>query len=110
LERLFIYGTLAPGRVNHGVMEDIPGKWEKAVVKGKLLNEGWGADSGYPGIIPSDDGDEVEGYIFSSEHLSKHWAMLDDFEGSGYKRVLVIAKAETGENVESYVYALNKEA
>jgi len=40
MERLFIYGTLAPGRPNHHVVEDIPGNWEEATLKGTLLNEG----------------------------------------------------------------------
>ncbi|MEO0354161.1 MAG: gamma-glutamylcyclotransferase family protein, partial [Cyanobacteria bacterium P01_A01_bin.3] len=57
MERLFVYGTLAPGRVNHGMLEAIPGSWRAATLKGKLLAEGWGSELGCPGIIPSEDGD-----------------------------------------------------
>ena len=48
--RLFVYGTLAPGRPNEHVLAAIPGSWEAATVKGKLFQEGWGARAGFPGI------------------------------------------------------------
>jgi len=110
MERLFVYGTLAPGRANHRVLESIPGIWEAAILKGKLLEEGWGSKLGCPGIVPSDEGEEVEGYVFTSDHLSGHWAMLDEYEGNGYKRVPVLVKIESGEKIEAYVYALNHAA
>ena len=77
------------------------------MLKGKLLDEGWGYKLGCPGIVPSDEGEEVEGYVLSSEQLSEHWSMLDEFEGNGYKRVPVLVEIESGEKIESYVYALN---
>jgi gamma-glutamylcyclotransferase (GGCT)/AIG2-like uncharacterized protein YtfP len=63
MQHLFIYGTLAPGRSNHHIIEAISGEWRSAVVKGRLLNEGWGAASGYPAIIPDEDGQAVSGFI-----------------------------------------------
>ena len=110
MERLFVYGTLAPGRANHGVIEGILGNWEAASLKGKLLDEGWGSEFGCPGIIPSDEGEEVEGFVVTSDYLSKHWSMLDEYEGTGYKRVAVKVNTESGEKVEAYVYALNQAA
>ena len=107
MERLFIYGTLAPGRVNHKFVEDISGEWQTATLRGKLIKLGWGADMGYPAIIPSDDGEEVEGFILSSDELSEHWARLDEFEGSEYSRVEVTVKDESGEQLKAFVYALN---
>ena len=56
-ERLFIYGTLAPGRSNHHHMVDIPGDWQPATLRGRLYEEGWGAAAGYPAIVPGEDGD-----------------------------------------------------
>ena len=40
MNRLFVYGTLAPGKPNHHVISDVAGEWENATVKGTLVNEG----------------------------------------------------------------------
>ncbi len=110
MQRLFVYGTLAPGRSNHKVLESIPGSWEAATLKGILVQEGWGAAMGCPGIIPSEEGDNVEGFVFSSEHLMDQWSMLDDFEGEGYERVSVTIKVNGTDDVEAFVYALKRDA
>ena len=107
MKRLFVYGTLAPGQANHHVLSAIPGSWKAATLQGRLLNEGWGSELGCPGIVPSHDGEEVEGYVLCSHELGEHWGMLDEFEGDGYKRQLVQVKIKTGECVDAYVYALN---
>ena len=106
LHRLFVYGTLAPGRPNEHVLSDIPGVWEPASVTGTLLQEGWGAAVGYPGIVLDKHGSKIEGFLFSSEHLPDHWSRLDDFEGQDYKRMLttVCLKDETA--VDAYIYTL----
>ena len=108
MQRLFIYGTLAPGRANHDVMAEIPGSWEPATLRGTLLEEGWGAAMGCPGILPTPDGDEVEGFVFSSAHLEDHWPRLDAFEGEGYERVSVTVRVNGTDEVEAYVYALRR--
>lgn len=108
MQRLFVYGTLAPGRANHGVLEGIPGSWEAATLKGTLLQEGWGAAMGCPGIVPDADGDEVGGFVFSSTHLAHHWPELDAFEGGGYQRVPVTVRVNGTHDVEAYVYALRR--
>jgi hypothetical protein len=74
--RLFVYGTLAPGRPNEQVLADIPGEWEPATVAGTLHQEGWGAEVGYPGIVLEEHGGEVEGFLFSSESLAEHGTPL----------------------------------
>ena len=104
--RLFVYGTLAPGRSNAHVLAPIPGEWEPATVTGTLLPEGWGAAAGYPGIILDEHGAEVAGFLFSSDALAEHWPRLDAFEGEGYERVLTTATRTDGTTVEAYVYAL----
>ncbi|HEY0661998.1 MAG TPA: gamma-glutamylcyclotransferase family protein [Lysobacter sp.] len=105
--RLFVYGTLAPGRSNEHVLADIPGEWQPAAVTGRLFEEGWGAAAGYPGIVLDEHGDEVHGFLFSSESLDQHWARLDEFEGEGYERVLALAKLPDGTTVEAYIYRLS---
>jgi gamma-glutamylcyclotransferase (GGCT)/AIG2-like uncharacterized protein YtfP len=108
-QRLFIYGTLAPGRPNAHVLADIPGNWQPATVTGKLIQQGWGATLGYPGIVLDDGTDIVEGFVFSSDALEAHWARLDEFEGAGYERVLTSAKLEGGTDVPAYIYALRRD-
>ena len=107
--RLFVYGTLAPGRPNEHVLAEVEGKWERASVRGRLFPEGWGAAAGYPGIVLDENGSEVEGFLFSSESLSEHWDRLDEFEGDGSERVLTTAKLKDGTTVDAYVYRLRGE-
>lgn len=105
--RLFVYGTLAPGQSNAHVLADVRGTWESASTRGRLLQEGWGAAAGYPGLIPDEDGPEVPGLVFTSDELGAHWARLDEFEGDGYERVLTSVKLESGSICQAYVYALS---
>ncbi|HEY5803768.1 MAG TPA: gamma-glutamylcyclotransferase family protein [Lysobacter sp.] len=105
--RLFVYGTLAPGRPNAHVLADVPGIWEPATVRGTLFAQGWGAAIGFPGIVLDDSGDEVQGLVFSSEQLPDHWARLDEFEGDGYARVLTRARLQDGSVVDAFVYTLS---
>ena len=109
MQRLFVYGTLAPGRANHGVLQDIHGSWQPATLKGRLLDEGWGASMGCPGIVPDANGDEVAGYVLASEQLEAHWSRLDAFEGEGYTRVPVTVRIDETLEVEAYVYALKRD-
>jgi gamma-glutamylcyclotransferase (GGCT)/AIG2-like uncharacterized protein YtfP len=107
--RLFVYGTLAPGESNEHILADIIGTWQPAIVRGTFWQEG-GTDIGCPGMIPYDFGDElgneIKGLIFTSEQLPEHWQRLDDFEGEGYVRQLIQAKLVSGSNVKAYIYAL----
>jgi gamma-glutamylcyclotransferase (GGCT)/AIG2-like uncharacterized protein YtfP len=106
VERLFVYGTLGPGRPNEHVLSAVGGSWEPATVTGALRQEGWGAVMGFPGIDLDQQGGEVEGFLFSSENLSGHWAALDEFEGEAYKRVLTKVKLKDGSTVDAYIYTL----
>jgi gamma-glutamylcyclotransferase (GGCT)/AIG2-like uncharacterized protein YtfP len=105
--RLFVYGTLAPGRSNEHVLADIPGEWERASITGRLVQGGCGAAVGYPGIVLDENGGEVEGFLFSSKNLAEHWARLDEFEGEGYERVPTTVKRKDGTAVDAYVYKLS---
>lgn len=108
-DSLFVYGTLAPGRPNAHVLEDVPGTWTPATLRGDLHEAGWGAADGFPAIIPRPDAEAVRGWVFASDALADHWQRLDDFEGEGYRRVQVDARLETGETVRTHVYALAQE-
>jgi gamma-glutamylcyclotransferase (GGCT)/AIG2-like uncharacterized protein YtfP len=105
-DRLFVYGTLAPGHPNEHVLADVHGEWQPASVRGRLLQEGWGAAVGFPGIVVDEHGPEVHGQLFSSEDLPSHWQRLDDFEGVGYDRVSTTITLRGGRTVEAYIYVL----
>lgn len=106
MERLFVYGTLGPGRPNEHVMSNIGGVWESASLKGRLVQAGWGADLGFPGLVIAEDGDDIHGHLFCSENFARHWPALDGFEGAEYQRVLTSVTLDNGAQVSAYVYAL----
>lgn len=108
VERLFVYGSLGPGRPNEHVLAAIGGAWQVASVTGTLRHEGWGAALGYPGIQLGEGGAEVRGFLFSSENLSGRWQALDEFEGAAYQRVLTTVKLEDNTTVAAYIYALRE--
>lgn len=86
---LAIYGSLAPGKSNDAVIEDIPGQWLEGHVHGKLYESGWGSDIGFPGIVWQPSGPKVNVHLFVSDHIPEHWQRLDHFEGVEYQRSLV---------------------
>jgi gamma-glutamylcyclotransferase (GGCT)/AIG2-like uncharacterized protein YtfP len=107
IERLFVYGSLAPGRENAHVLAPVPGTWDPARVTGRQFAEGWGAAAGYPGLVLDAAGSRVDGLLFSSPALADHWDRLDAFEGDGYTRVATTATRQDGTTVDAFVYALS---
>ena len=106
--RLAVYGSLAPGRPNHQQLHGLSGRWIKGTVLGRLLQEGWGAELGYPGIVLNSDGPAVDVLLFESSGLPDHWARLDEFEGSGYRRMVTTVSTAEGDLLASiYVLALH---
>ena len=95
--RLATYGTLAPGQINHHELADLDGRWSKGTVYGNLVEEGWGAAHGCPGILLDTAGEAVEVSIFQSTDLPDHWQRLDAFEGDGYQRKETVAQTDDGE-------------
>ncbi|NEQ49924.1 MAG: gamma-glutamylcyclotransferase [Leptolyngbya sp. SIO3F4] len=106
MERLFVYGTLQPGGPNEHVLTTIGGEWEPAVIKGNLVEAGWGAGMGYPGLMLDASGDDIHGYVFISPNLSAKWGDLDEFEGKEYERIVTSVTLLSGEQVQTYVYVL----
>ncbi len=103
---LATYGTLAPGRVNHHELSDLQGQWREGTVKGRLIEAGWGAAHGCPGLILDPAGDVVDVHVFLSRDLPGHWQRLDDFEGPGYRRVVTEVQTTEG-NLEASIYVLD---
>jgi gamma-glutamylcyclotransferase (GGCT)/AIG2-like uncharacterized protein YtfP len=106
--RLAVYGSLAPGKKNHHVMAGMQGTWRTAVLRGSLLNQGWGAGQGFPGFLWDGSETPVAAQVFSSTDLPRHWQRLDEFEGAEYQRILVPVETEDGEIEVCNVYELAK--
>ena len=80
-----------------------------ATVRGKLRQEGWGSEMGYPGIDLDENEEEIKGFLFISENLSNNWTLLDDFEGEEYERVITQVRLAGGSKVNAYIYMLRAE-
>ena len=104
-KRLATYGTLAPGRVNAHELAALSGAWTRGTVRGRLVEEGWGAAHGCPAIVLDPQGEDVEVEVFTSDDLPAHWGRLDAFEGEGYQRTVVEVSTSEG-TVKAYIYAL----
>lgn len=58
-----------PNCPNSYVLENIVGKFVPATVKGKLIDAGWSASMGYPGIRLEMGNDTIHGFLFYSDNL-----------------------------------------
>ncbi len=87
--KLAIYGTLAPGEVNHSQIAGIPGTWAEGFVRGDVSSTGWGSEYGFPALTWRPDGPRVPVKLFVAPELEQHWPRLDEFEGESYGRILV---------------------
>jgi gamma-glutamylcyclotransferase (GGCT)/AIG2-like uncharacterized protein YtfP len=109
MDTLFVYGTLMPNCPNGHVLENIVGKFVPATVKGKLIDAGWSASMGYPGIRLDEGSDTIHGYLFYSNNLINHWDYLDDFEGEEFKREEVTVMRYDEIDVDTFIYTVKVE-
>ncbi|WP_144791813.1 gamma-glutamylcyclotransferase [Kocuria palustris] len=105
-QRVFIYGTLAPGQPNEHVMEPMGGTWQRGIVRGRLLDRGWGAATGHPGIELDEAGEPVKGWLLTSPRLARSWQEMDDFEGDEYLRTEARVELDDGTETTAWIYAL----
>jgi gamma-glutamylcyclotransferase (GGCT)/AIG2-like uncharacterized protein YtfP len=103
-QRLATYGTLAPGRPNNHHLDGLEGRWMTGHVHGRLIQEGWGAELGFPALVIDPAGSAISVHVFESADLPEHWRRLDSFEGSGYQRVVITVHTPGGE-LEASIYA-----
>ena len=106
--RLATYGTLAPGRPNHHQLAGLTGRWLRGLIRGRLVEAGWGAALGFPGLLLDEAGPTIEVHLFESTDLPLHWDRLDVFEGPGYRRVATRVHTDEGE-LEAFIYAVAEE-
>lgn len=105
-EHLIVYGSLAPGGPNHGLLADLQGEWIEGWVTGELLERGWSAAMSYPALRWCPGGDEVAAWLFRSPELPDHWQRLDEFEGLEYQRILAPFRTGAGEVWVGNIYAM----
>ena len=103
--KLAVYGTLAPGEVNHWQLAGIQGTWSDGFVRGDLQHTGWGAEHGFPALAWRPDGERVPAKLFVAADLERHWRRLDEFEGDGYRRILVPVEDDGGIIAVANLYA-----
>ena len=108
--RLAVYGSLAPGKENHWVLDGLKGTWAKGAVRGQLHQQGWGATRGFPAMKYDASGSEIQVQVFESDDLPEHWQRIDEFEGDEYRRTLVPVTFVDGAVRPCFIYALNEES
>jgi gamma-glutamylcyclotransferase (GGCT)/AIG2-like uncharacterized protein YtfP len=97
-ERLIVYGSLAPGGIYHFLLADLPGTWEKCLIRGRL-GEYWG----FKAFRYAEDGPEHPAWLLTSQALPAKFPELDRFEGVPYRRTIIPARVGR-RRVRAYVY------
>ncbi len=83
-ERLASYGTLRPGYCNHHHVSSIQGAWIDGTIYGEVFER-----NNYPVFIWKLDGAAVPVQVLVSRDLPDSISKVDDFEGEGYRRIIV---------------------
>lgn len=96
VRRLAIYGSLAPGQINHDQIAGLSGIWAEGQVRGNVAIKAHGADAGYPALTLDPAAPAVAVLVFTSDDLPTHWDRLDAFEGAGYRRVAAEVETASG--------------
>jgi len=105
-QRLVVYGSLAPGGPNHGILAELNGVWRKGWINGELLEQGWSAAMSYPALRWCPEGGTIEAHLLVSEDLPGIWKRLDEFEGLEYQRIWAPFWTAEGEVSVGNVYAM----
>jgi gamma-glutamylcyclotransferase (GGCT)/AIG2-like uncharacterized protein YtfP len=101
--KLAVYGTLAPGEVNHGVLSHLRGMWDEAQVEGSLTTL-----KGLPAFQWRIRSGWVDIWILTSLDLEDYWARLDQFEGVMYRRIMVPVVFRSGGRAVGNIYEANE--
>ena len=70
--RLIVYGTLVPGGMYHYLLADLPGTWEKCVIRGCM-----GSFMGYKSFRIDPSGEEHPAWLFISPGLPERFTALE---------------------------------
>lgn len=94
--RIAVYGTLAPGEVNHGMLSSLGGAWTPTTINGHRHDAGWGMTHGFPALVWNPDAPAIAAHLLKSPHLPRHWTHLDAFEGPAYRRQVLPVHTKRG--------------
>ena len=86
--KLVVYGTLQPGAPNHSVLAGVEGEWTDCRVRG-LLSTSIERLPEFRWIIHEE---LVSAKLLRAPDLRERWSRLDAFEGSTYRRHLVVVE------------------
>ncbi len=87
--KLAIYGTLAPGEVNHQQIAGLGGQWSNAALRGHRGTIDQGIHRGLPGLRLDPHGPVMAVKLLVSIKLPGAWVRLDRFESTEMQRLLV---------------------
>ena len=104
--RLAVYGSLGPGKENHHHLANLHGVWVHGRVRGRLIDAGWGAALGFPGLQLDENEALIDVEVLESLDLPRNWNRLDAFEGPGYRREVTTVETEVG-TFEANIYVLS---
>jgi gamma-glutamylcyclotransferase (GGCT)/AIG2-like uncharacterized protein YtfP len=107
--KLAIYGTLAPGKVNHHHIADLGGAWHDAAVRGSLGRVGHGVHTGLPAIVLDPAAAMLPLKLLLCDALPAAWPRLDAFEGEEMQRLLVVLEGDGGTIGVANIYALRRQ-
>ena len=108
-EKLAIYGTLAPGTVNHHHIADLGGTWSDAAVRGRLGRVPCGIHEGLPAIVLDPAAALQPLKVLTCERLPAAGPRLDAFEGEEMQRLLVPLEGEGGITGVANIYAQRRD-
>ena len=86
-DKLIVYGTLVPGGMYHYLLADLPGTWERCLIRGHM-GEFWG----FKAFEYDPAGPEHPAWLLTSPALPEKFPELDAFEGEPYRRTVIPAK------------------
>ncbi len=105
-QRLAVYGSLAPGRSNHFVIEGLDGHWTAGFVQGELHEPVPGKGRRFPALVWDPDGSRIDVMVLTSPDLPGAWPRLDRFEGPAYRRTVVPVEDPSGAVIVANIYEL----
>lgn len=108
-QKLAVYGTLAPGKVNHHQIADLGGAWRDGALRGELGQVPEGVHQGLPGLRLDPKGAVMLVKLLVSAKLPLAWTRLDAFEDSEMQRLLVPLERDGAFTGVVNVYALRRE-